>query len=65
LPLIVLSHPASIQETKNRAEYLRAELEMQLTGHQVEVVQARARAKDLESVVDEILKSFDTFQFRR
>ncbi len=56
LLLIVLNNPASVQETKNRAEKLRIELKEQLTGQQVEAVQARAQAKTFEAAVDEILK---------
>jgi tetratricopeptide (TPR) repeat protein len=56
LLLIVLNHPASLQETKNRADRLRAELEAQLTSQQVEAAQARAQAKTFEVVVDEILE---------
>ena len=56
LLLIVLNHPASFQETKNRAAHLRVELEAQLTSQQVEAAQARAQAKTFEAVVDEVLK---------
>src|SRR5512141_649079 len=37
LLLIVLNHPASLQETKNRAEILRMELEARLTPQQIEL----------------------------
>ena len=56
LLLIILNHPASIQETRSHAEQLRIELEAQLTSQQVKAVQARANAKTFETVVDEILK---------
>jgi tetratricopeptide (TPR) repeat protein len=41
----VLNHPASLQETKNRAARLRTELEAQLTSQQVEAAQARHKPK--------------------
>ena len=53
---IVLDHPSSIQDTRNRAAHLRIELEAQLTEQQVEAVQAQARAKTFEAAVDEVLK---------
>ncbi len=56
LSLIVLNHPASLQETKNQADRLRAELEAQLTRQQVEAAQVRAQAKTFEAVVEEVLK---------
>ncbi len=56
LLLIVLNNPASVQETKNRAEKLRIRLEAQLGRPQVEAVQARAQAKTFEAAVDEVLK---------
>jgi predicted ATPase/transcriptional regulator with XRE-family HTH domain len=56
LSLIVLNHPASLLETKDRAAHLRAELESQLTGQQIEAAQARAQAKTFEATVDEVLK---------
>ena len=55
LLLIVLNHPASIQETKHRAAQLRAELEAQLTSQQVEAAERRAKAKTFEAAVEEIL----------
>jgi tetratricopeptide (TPR) repeat protein len=54
LLLIVLNHSASFQETKDRAEALRAELEAQLTSQQVEAAQMRAKAKTFEAAVEEI-----------
>jgi tetratricopeptide (TPR) repeat protein len=56
LLLIVLNHPASIQETKDRAARLHAELEAQLTSSQIEAVQAHVGEKTLESVVKELLR---------
>jgi predicted ATPase/DNA-binding XRE family transcriptional regulator len=56
LLLIVLNHPASFQDTKNRASDLRAELEALLTSQQVEAARARAQTKTLEIVVEEVLK---------
>ena len=53
---MVLNHPASLQETKNRANDLRAELEVQLTSQQVEAALARAQAKIFEVVVAEVLE---------
>ena len=38
LSLIVLNHPASLQETKNRADPLRAELEAHITPTQIEAM---------------------------
>jgi len=56
LLLIVLNHPASVQETKDRASHLRFELEAQLTRQQVEAAQAQARSKRFDQVVEEILQ---------
>jgi tetratricopeptide (TPR) repeat protein len=56
LLLIVLNHPASLQETRDRAARLRTELEAHLTSQQVEAAQARAQAKTFEAATDEILK---------
>jgi hypothetical protein len=56
LLLMVSNHPASFQETKDRAARLRAEVEAQLTRQQVEAAQAGAQAKTFEAVVDELLK---------
>jgi len=55
LLLIALNHPASIQETKNRAAQLRTKLEAQLTSQQVEAAQTQAKAKTFEAAVEEIL----------
>jgi predicted ATPase len=56
LLLIVLNHPASLQETKDRADPLRAELETQLSPARVKAIQAHAREKTFEMVVEEFLK---------
>jgi tetratricopeptide (TPR) repeat protein len=56
LALIVLNHPASLHETKNRADRLRAALEVQLTSQQVEAAQTRATATTFEAAVEEILQ---------
>ena len=56
LLLIVLNHPASLQETKNRASDLRAGLEAQLTPTQIEAVQAHAGEKTFDAVVEELLR---------
>jgi predicted ATPase/DNA-binding XRE family transcriptional regulator len=56
LLLIVLNHPAGIQETKARAARLRTELEAQLTPLQIESIKVRAREITLESVVEDLLR---------
>ncbi len=56
LLLIVLNHPATVQETRERAAHLRIEMEAQLTSQQVEATRARVQAKTFEAVVDEVLK---------
>jgi hypothetical protein len=56
LLLIVLDHPAGIQETRDRAAQLRTELEAQLPSQQVKAIQERAQAKTFEAAVDEVLK---------
>ena len=53
--LIVLNHPASLQETKNRAGDLRVEIEAQLTPIQIELIQAHAGEKTFETVVEDLL----------
>jgi hypothetical protein len=52
---VVLSHPASLQETRGRAEQLQRELETQLTRQQREAAQARAKARAFDAVVEEVL----------
>jgi predicted ATPase/transcriptional regulator with XRE-family HTH domain len=56
LLLIVLNHPASFQETKSRAAYLRAELEARLTRHQIEATEARVQVTNFEAAAAEVLK---------
>lgn len=56
LLLLVLNHPASSQETKNRASGLRAELEAQLTPTQIEAIKAHAGEKTFDAVVEDLLK---------
>jgi len=54
--LIILNHPASSHDARNRAAHLRAELEGQLTSQQIEAVRVRAQAKTLDAAVDEVLE---------
>jgi predicted ATPase len=54
--LVVVNHPSSIQDTKDRAERLRGQLEAQLTSQQVEAAQARAGAKTLEALAEAVLR---------
>ena len=56
LLLVVLDHPASVHETRDRAARLCVELEAGLTSQQVESVQVRAQAKTFEAAVDEVMK---------
>lgn len=56
LLLMVLSHPASFQETRNLASNLRADLEAQLTPTLIEAIQAHAGEKTFEAVVEDLLK---------
>jgi predicted ATPase len=56
LLLVVLNHPASLQETKDRASELQADLEAQLTPAQIEAIQAHAGEKTFEAVVEDLLK---------
>ena len=56
LALQVLDHAASAQSTKDRAGDLRAELEAQLTRTQIEAIQAHAREKTFEAIVENLLK---------
>jgi tetratricopeptide (TPR) repeat protein len=56
LLLMVLNHPASFQETKNRASDLQADLEAQLTPTQIEAIQTHAAEKTFEAVVEDLLK---------
>jgi hypothetical protein len=56
LLLIVLSHPASSEETKDRASHLRDEWEAQLTNQQVQAARARAGSRIVEAAVEELLE---------
>jgi tetratricopeptide (TPR) repeat protein len=55
LLLMILDHPASLQETKNRASGLRAGLEAQLTPAQIEAIRARSAEKTFEADVGDLL----------
>jgi predicted ATPase/transcriptional regulator with XRE-family HTH domain len=55
LAILVLQHSASPQDSKDRAEKLRSELEMQLTPQQVDEARERAVDKSLQAAVQEIL----------
>ena len=55
LLLIVLNHPASFQETKDRAEELRAELELRLTPQKLQAVQAQTQEQSFDQVVSQVL----------
>ena len=56
LLLIVLNHPASIQETKDRAARLHAELEANLTSSQIKTIQAHAAERKIEDIVEGLLR---------
>ena len=56
LLFIASDHPASSKESKDRADRLRIELEAQLTGQQIEIIQARTQGKTFEAAVEEVLK---------
>jgi predicted ATPase/transcriptional regulator with XRE-family HTH domain len=53
---IVLNHSASLQETKDRAVRLRAELETKLPSTEIEAIQTHAAEKTFETVVEELLR---------
>ena len=55
--LMILNHPACSQETKKRANLLKADLEAQLTSAEVEVVQTHVGEKNFEMIVEEALKN--------
>jgi hypothetical protein len=63
LALFVLSHRASVQDTKDRAARLRTELETQLTSQQIQAVQARVQAKTFDAIVNDALGLAD-FNYR-
>jgi predicted ATPase/transcriptional regulator with XRE-family HTH domain len=56
LLMIVLNHPSSIQETKDRAARLRVELEVDLTSSQIKTIQAHAAERNLENIVEGLLR---------
>ena len=55
LLLIILGHPASFQETKDRASNLQAQLEAKLSPTLIEAIQARTGEKTFEAVVEDLL----------
>jgi predicted ATPase/transcriptional regulator with XRE-family HTH domain len=57
LSMCVLSHSASTQEAKDRAQQLRAQLKSQLTPQQVEAVQERAQTRTFALLVTELLNA--------
>lgn len=56
LLLFVLDHPASIQETKNRASQLQAQLEVQLNPQEINDLQRLAKEKTFASFANDILR---------
>ncbi len=52
----VLRHPASSEETKQRATELRSQAETRLTPLQIEAVEAQAQTKAFDAVVIELLE---------
>jgi predicted ATPase/transcriptional regulator with XRE-family HTH domain len=56
LLLIVLNHSGSLQETKDRADHLRVELQAEFTPTQIEAIQAHAGEKTFEEVMEDLLK---------
>jgi tetratricopeptide (TPR) repeat protein len=55
LVLYILQHPSSIQETKNLAAGLRAELESQLTQEEIEAARERVGSMDLDELVGQFM----------
>jgi tetratricopeptide (TPR) repeat protein len=55
LLLMILNHPASFQETKDRASHLCLELEAHLTPQQVGAARERAQVTTLDAAVNEVL----------
>jgi len=55
LLLVVLDHPASVQETKNRAAQLHRQLEDQLSPQEIAAIQQRAVSRTFSSIVEYIL----------
>jgi len=56
LSSIILNHPASLQETKNRARSLQAELETQLIPREIQEIQTHAPEKSFKAVVEALLR---------
>ncbi len=54
--IYILGHPSSTQNTKNRAEKLRDELEMQILPQQIEASRSRAQSITLDILVQELGK---------
>jgi len=54
--LVVLNHPATYQETRNRANVLHSELEVQLTQAQTKTIQARVGESAFDAVVKDLMK---------
>jgi thioredoxin-like negative regulator of GroEL len=63
LLLVALNHPASDQETRNRAAQLRLALEAQLTSQQVGAAHTWAQSTTFEAAVDEALKQVELTRF--
>jgi hypothetical protein len=51
----ILSHRATTQEAKGRADRLRLEAERQLTAQQIDAARHRASTKSLETILAELL----------
>jgi tetratricopeptide (TPR) repeat protein len=60
MALQILQHPASTQDAKNRVESLRVELAAHLTPQQLEAVQVRVQADNLEAFVTTLLTQVDS-----
>ena len=56
LSYYILNHPSSTQEAKNLALQLRAQLEVELTHQEIELVQQRSGAKTFTTIVNDILR---------
>ena len=55
LLVVILNHPATVQETRARATHLRAELEAQMTRRKVDAAHEWVKDKTFESIVEEVL----------
>jgi predicted ATPase len=62
LLFFILDHPATIQDTKDRAARSCAELEAQLTGQRIEAARSRAQAITFETAVAEVLEQAESAQ---